>query len=348
MANFDEILAGLHANAVLSDSEDKTIIITQERTFSVPSGYNTTLGYVGDVNSQIVTFTLPKYHEGHDLSQCAKKKLLWKNLSSGTEGTENLIIKESLEDETWTAAWEVKPEVMTQAGAIEIAISIYDIIDDKLAFSWNTATFNGFKIAESFTHIGTDLDTIKLPAKDEILNIEVATRNIVAPKGYNFTFCNYGDIGISTIYLSADRKIHGMDLLSDTIEIFINLSIGDTHTEEIKIEKSKIVPMFENEEKVLIYWEVLDNITSNDFSYTGPINISIKILIKNNGIITKRWTTSTFSKLTIGPSSLLTDLNNIDARDEELIKKAVEELIGEVEEELIEDYFNSREFIIEA
>ena len=197
MANFDELLANLHANALLEDDEkEKPITITSKRTFEIPKDYNTVLGYAGDVNSQVVTFTLPRYHDGHDLSLCANKKIKWKNLTSGIEGNTSLSNLE-VEENSWTAAWEVPAEVMTHAGKLEIAISLYDIDNSTIAFAWNTAVYNGLSIGESFVEVGSYWDGGKLPAKNEILVVNVDTRSIVMPKGYNTMVANYGDIGIS-------------------------------------------------------------------------------------------------------------------------------------------------------
>jgi hypothetical protein len=135
MANFDDILNTLHTNATLSDDEMKNttnlhpIVVTSRRAFEIPNDYNLVLGCAGDVNSQIVTFRLPKYHEGHDLSQCDKRKIKWKNLASGAEGDSDLTKKTTTAAETWDVTWEVPPALMTVAGNIEIAITIYDIVE---------------------------------------------------------------------------------------------------------------------------------------------------------------------------------------------------------------------------
>ena len=220
MANFTDALSNLHSTygnskkTLLSDSDSgKVIKITDKRTFDVESGYNTILGYAGDINSQIVTFTLPRSHEGHDLSQCSNKELLWKNKSSGAEGTSTLEwTTPSNSDTTFTAKWEVPPAAMTQAGVLEIAITIYDIHNNEIAFSWNTAPYSGFSIGASFSEVGTSLGTSeKLPAKNEILAINAEDRTIVAPAGYDPLIANFGDKGTSKVYFSIDKILHFQD-----------------------------------------------------------------------------------------------------------------------------------------
>jgi hypothetical protein len=63
MSRFDDILTGMHvgdmAGGTSLEDKDPKIIITAKRTFEPESDFNTVIGYVGDVNSQKVTFTLP-------------------------------------------------------------------------------------------------------------------------------------------------------------------------------------------------------------------------------------------------------------------------------------------------
>jgi hypothetical protein len=145
MANFDEILRNLHDSATLTDT-DGIITITPSRQFQVPADYNVTIGYAGDVNSQIITFKLPQHHEGHSLFNCKNKKIKWKNLTSGTEGFSTLV-NSIAADDGWTCQWEVPPEAMTQAGNLEVAIVLYDLAaNGRIAFAWNTPSYKGFII----------------------------------------------------------------------------------------------------------------------------------------------------------------------------------------------------------
>jgi hypothetical protein len=221
MASFDDILANLHDNAKLTDKDD-VIEITSARKFVIPSNFDMTLAYVGDVNSQVVRFDIPSTHEGHELGACTYKKLRWRAMANGTEGTSDLI-----KSATQTAAkgviyeWEFPPEVARQAGTLEIAISFYDINeeDGHIAFAWNTPVYNGFKIGDTLANVGLEWNENTLPAADEILTINRETRMIVAPKGYNMTIANYGDRGITNVYFQVDKFIGGMDITQSNIKI---------------------------------------------------------------------------------------------------------------------------------
>jgi hypothetical protein len=97
----------------------------------------------------------------------------------------------------------VPPEAMTAAGTLEIAISFYDKKDGQIVFSWNTPTFKGFTIGESFNTVQSFwYGTGAPPETDEILKINTENKTIIVPPGYNTTVCNYGDIGTATLYFS--------------------------------------------------------------------------------------------------------------------------------------------------
>lgn len=344
MSTFDSILEKLHADgtgAKLTDDEyNSPITISPKRQFVVPEGYNITLAYAGDVNSQLVTFKLPLKHEDHNLSLCTYKKLLWKNTASGAEGISDLINSQTTENE-WICSWEVPPEAMAQAGTLEIAISIYDFsTNGKLAFSWNTPTYTGFTIGNSFTHVGIESQEEELPAKNEILNIDIESRYIIVPSGYNTTICNFGDIGTSKLYFTVEKNVRGMDITSENTKVFINVSIEGSITEEIEIDKTAIKLFAENNDKVLISWEVPSNITNNSQKYTGSITISFQLKKYENGEIVKRWTTAPFSQLIIADSLLLNDINAFVERDEEMVIK--------VFEETLEKYLDNNSFVIEG
>ena len=343
MAGFDDILNSLHSNAILSDDEMKDvanlrpIIITSRRAFEVPNDYNLVLGCAGDVNSQIVTFRLPKYHEGHNLSQCDKRKIKWKNLTSGAEGDSDLVPKTTTAAETWDVTWEVPPALMTAAGSIEVAITIYDIVeeDQLIGFSWNTPSYKGFSISESFNNVGEDWTDSYLPPKNEILNIDIDTRQIILPVGYNPVVCNFGEIGMSTLYFEINRYLKNIDLKEDA-NIYVSVSFGDDGSADYRIPADNINFLFKSNignstEKLLLKWDIPEDITNNEFYYTGVFTIAIKVVSEG-----KRWITSTLSRLTIGPSQLLTDVAEIISRDETVLQKA------------IENYFILNDFIIDA
>ena len=337
MAEFDDILATLHDNAgdARLNDNDAVIRITDRRTFDVPQNYNTILGYAGDINSQVVTFELPEKHEEHNLLACANKVLNWKNLASNVEGTSTLLAADA-SGVSRQYKWEVPPEAMTQAGKLEIAISLYDTKNGNIAFSWNTPPYSGFSIGASFTYIGSIWTGGKMPAKDEILNVDIEGRQIVAPGGYNKTICNYGDIGTSKVFFLVNKYVRGIEVLDEATAVYVNVAFDSETSEWKKIDKSAITPYSENGNKVIICWDVSSDITNNNQKYVGNIAISLKFEKIINGQIAQRWVTSSYTQLKIGSSLILNTITDIVERDEEILERA------------IDNYFDERYFVTEG
>lgn len=361
MSDFDSILTNLHkynSPTTLIDKDTlNPIVITSRRSFEVPSDYNTILGYTGDVNSQIVTFQLPKLHEAHSLYDCQFKKIKWQNLKSGTEGVSDLITQKE-DTDTWTAIWEVPPELMTMAGEIEIAVSIYDEKDGFIAFSWNTPAFRGFSVGASANQVADvwSEGNKNLPAANEILVVNTENRRIEAPVNWNPIICSYGDIGLSKVFFEINQYIRGLDLTDEQVEIYIGVAFANNTVENFPINKNNIQKMFVSTSnvkanKILITWDVPAVITNNAQGYSGDFTISLKIQIADGEVITKRWTTAKFNKLTIGPSALQDDIIALITRDEEILERAVTEVAAEITNEIvdekIDDYFDNTYFITE-
>lgn len=319
MASFDDILNGLHTNGSTSKLTDSSGVVTinEKREFELPSdGYDTVLAYSGDINSQIITFQLPSKHENHDLHGCTFKKLKWKNLSSGLEGTSDLV---EVEGKVGQVKWEIPPEAFTQAGVLEISISLYDKKDGKIAFSWNTPTSTVFSVGSGFEEVPLDLT---LPAENEILLI-CENKQIVAPKGYNNHIANFGDAGTSKVYFQCKKSIAGIDITNKSTKVKILVNFNDTTTPSDSIEINEI-----SQDSVLIIWNVPDWVTNNDSKYFG--NIKISLVFSLNNIY---WKSSPISSLYIG-ETLIDDLGSTATAPtfEEEVTKIVNDVIENSDE----------------
>jgi hypothetical protein len=255
---------------------------------------------------------------------------------SGTEGFSTLINPVAA-DNGWTCQWEVPPEAMTQAGNLEVAIVLYDLAaSGRIAFAWNTPSYKGFIIGETFADIGLmfGLDEV-MPAADEILSINAETRMIVAPRGYNTTVANYGDKGISKVYFQVDKYVRGIDVL--TSKIIVNVKLNSEVTEKTFLGEA-VKPITQEGNKVLICWDISKTITNNASYYTGQFTISVTFIANEGSAAEKKWTSSSYSGLSIGESLLLTDESHVAERDEGLFKTIVNEQI--------DNYFEDNEFTI--
>ena len=312
MASFDELIQGLHGNQVLTDSvnEDKNVIVIDAKRQFIPGElFDTVIAYEGDINSQIVTFKCVRYQEGHDLSACTYKELKWKNKTSGAEGISQLLPTETAATtEAFYSKWEVPSEACTQAGIIEISISIYDKSENLIAFSWNTSKYSKLSVESSMDGVGLDF-----PPKDEILVIDRDTKNIIAPSGYNNIICNYGEIGVSEIYFLVDRylgKRRELDVYNDNTRITFYITMGErlgSDNNENRIIKRLYTNALEEREtmkegKVLISWAPPTEVTAGP---NGPVEFSIMVGFEiPTGSNQAKWYSNIYTGLKVGESLL--------------------------------------------
>jgi hypothetical protein len=121
------------------------------------------------------------------------------------------------------------------------------------------------------------------PAKDEILTINKETRAILAPMGYNNTICNYGDIGVASVYFLIDRYLGGktgdFDVFNSTIRVFVKAKVYAS-TEGIDISSSKRLYSSEidariNEGLVFLEWNPDEELTATNPEDIGNFEIAL-------------------------------------------------------------------------
>ena len=312
MPTFDDVLRELHnKEGVIMNDTDNLIEINSKRQFVVPSDYNLIIAYAGDVNSQIVTFKLPRSHEGHDLSKCGIKGIKWKNLSSNNEDWSALsdtTVADGDINNYQYLQWIVPPAAFTEAGNLEVSISLYDFQGSRLAFAWNTATFSGFKVEKSLSSVGHSVNDIQQPAPNQILRVVEETHSIVAPVGFNRVIGTYGSENTSYIYFQSSPSLGGIELMDEGTIINIIAQLSGK-TGQYEIDKSNLEFEYaegtNGENLVRFKWLVPNKIMANSDQNTGTLSIALSITNSN-----KTWKTTPFSQLQLN-STLVYSTNKV-------------------------------------
>lgn len=327
MADFDSLLSGLHETKVGGEvlaGESADLVVNTKRQFSAAEDFDTIIGYEGDINSQIIVIEMPATHAGHQLSLCDHKELKWKNLSNSAEGTSTLTAKSG---SSALYEWEVPADIMAAAGAIEIYISFYDIVEGRLAFAWNTASYSGLSVGKTMGSVSS-----YRPARDEILVIDEETHNIIAPAGYNNIVGNFGEAGVSNIYFLINRylgKNRNIDVMAADATLYI--VIPDIMAAKATITNKELYSAEidgHNEGLVLLTWEVPKQITSNAHAYIGNFDIAIGFAEgPEDDKIT--YLSNTYSNLAIGDSLLRAAMPVIPDEPIENFKEGVFKTIDE-------------------
>lgn len=338
MASFDDLLKDLHVGATVTDNvQDDTnlIVIDEKRQFIPGENFDTVIAYEGDVNSQVITFKCILVYDEHHLDECQYKELRWKNKASGNEGVSPLILTDGMEHtNVFYLKWEVPADACTQAGTLEISISIYDKSGNQVAFSWNTAKYAGLTIGGSLESVG-----FNFPPKDEILVIDRDTKSIVAPTGYNNTICTYGDVGMTEVYFLVNRylgKNRELDVMSSNITVYVTMNgfAGKDDTDDIVKTNYTVEITDRNKEGlVLITWKVPAGVTAGP---GGPNNIQIMLCFQQGE--TKKWYTNTYSQLKIG--------NNLF--NGEVQRPSDWDMFEDYVNEAVQHYFENNNFVFNA
>lgn len=370
MVSFSDLLDGLHTGSKVEEKNTNTEItdengveieidtsvyleVDNKRQFTPQNGFDTVIGYEGDVNSQVILFKLPNTYDSHQLSACQFKLVRWKNLTSGIEGDTDLVNIPG----TDYYYWEVDSELYTRAGSIEISLSFEDKKDNKIVYSWNTSLYTALSVGKTITSVGSDL-----PAKDEILIVDRETRKIVAPQGYNNTVCNRGEVGMGKLYFLINDILAPNKTVEDSVIKFYVTVNGKVHSRYFTegntpgFEKTTITNIDYSYSKsgdklILLEWNLPEKVTMN---IEGTFGVSIEVEgVDEKTAATWRWVSSPYTNLVIGKSDLTAEnatitpdpgtgggtiINGLtEAQVKELINALVPEMIDQRTQDMIDE-----------
>lgn len=114
-------------------------VIPHSRSILIPRALSS-IGCVGDHNSEILTFRCPRVVDGHDLSTCDKVWFDWVN-ASGTAGTSDGI-KRAVDDDYIYVGWIITENITESAGHITFSLHFEDNTDGVTMFRWSTKSTN--------------------------------------------------------------------------------------------------------------------------------------------------------------------------------------------------------------
>lgn len=107
------------------------------------------IGVVGDHLSEQVTFQVPKVIDGHNMPNCTRKYIAWRNVD-GEPGTDELKISEETEDYA-LYTWTVRDLTAAAKGVVSFSLHFEDDDPDtgRQIYSWGTHTCTACEILDS-------------------------------------------------------------------------------------------------------------------------------------------------------------------------------------------------------
>ena len=151
-----------------------------------------------DHNSERFTFSLPRYIEGHDMSE-SKAKLHYINAIKAIKGMYEMkdLRVDPDDSEKVICSWLISGNVTKEAGALSFMIEFECYEGDVLVYSWHTQPHNGISVGEGFDNaeeIAEMYADVLQQWHDELFNndgIYEKTRNKMAE-------WNAGDVSFDT------------------------------------------------------------------------------------------------------------------------------------------------------
>lgn len=119
----------------------------------------------GDHNSQVYTFDIPRYVDGHDMTLCNLVQVHYINtdgtnsMNRNTGVYEVLDLQISPEDpNVCVCSWLISQEATKFVGRLSFTLRFACMDGTKLTYNWNSTVYDGVTVATSYDHSDTVID----------------------------------------------------------------------------------------------------------------------------------------------------------------------------------------------
>ena len=107
-----------------------------------------------DHNSEVFTFEVPRYIEGHDMTECNRVEVHYLNIDTATkEENKGIYLIDDLtvnaEDDTkLTCSWTISQNATKLVGSLNFLLRFMCLTDDIVDYVWNTSIFSGIYVSK--------------------------------------------------------------------------------------------------------------------------------------------------------------------------------------------------------
>lgn len=162
----------------ITDGDPHFVIDTVSRKIINNSGKDTLVQY--DHNSERLTFELPRYIEGHDMSNCNKVAISYLDVTAvGLYEVDDLAVKEA-DTETVAFTWLISSNVTQIVGKIAFAIEFECVQEGgEITYKWHTGVNEDIRVISTITNDATvaqeNVDVLE-KWKQELFSKKVPTK----------------------------------------------------------------------------------------------------------------------------------------------------------------------------
>lgn len=135
------------------DSDNKFIVDGISRVIKNNSTSKTTVMQF-DHNSEVFTFEIPRYIEGHDMTECNRVEVHYLNIDSITkqENTGIYLVDDltiNADDENkLTCSWVISQNATGLVGALNFLLRFICLTDHVIDYVWNTSIYTGIYVSK--------------------------------------------------------------------------------------------------------------------------------------------------------------------------------------------------------
>lgn len=137
----------------VTDGDNKFIVDGISRAIKNASASKTTVMQF-DHNSEVFTFEIPRYIEGHDMTECNRVEVHYLNIDSTTKQENSGIylvddLTVNTEDENkLNCSWVISQYATGLAGSLNFLLRFICVTDDVIDYVWNTAIYTGIYVSK--------------------------------------------------------------------------------------------------------------------------------------------------------------------------------------------------------
>ena len=137
----------------VNDSDNKFIVDGISRVIKNASTSKTTVMQF-DHNSEVFTFEVPRYIEGHDMMLCNRVEVHYLNIDTVTkEEKEGIYLVDDLtvsadDENKLTCSWVISQNATGLVGSLNFLLRFICLTDDVIDYVWNTAIHSGIYVSK--------------------------------------------------------------------------------------------------------------------------------------------------------------------------------------------------------
>lgn len=222
----DELQDVYHSDSV-QDTDAYFVINDVTRAISTNRGTDVTLIQF-DHNSERFTFKLPRYIDGHDMSECNKVEVHYINIGIGGLNKNKgmyaaLDLHIDPDDEDFVlCSWIVSQNATQLAGTLNFLVHYACMDGEKVEYSWHTGIYKGVKVGEGINNTA-----------------EIVDQYVDILEQWKLDLINTGSISITNINAARDAALNRIDEAEEKFNLTYNSAMIDIADAKQEISEAK-------------------------------------------------------------------------------------------------------------